>query len=180
LDAVHTYLPHAPKHGLYLAPDIPPAKLRGALGDFAGGVAAEDVLALYDGTLLGSAKDGVVFLHDRLIVQNTDLETPRTIRYGDVVGVQQKRAVLGGRRVEVDVNRGRATTTERLDFTAHGEAAEYVERLLNQMLLEPPAPSPAEAGGTDQTAVIAALDRLVREGRLRDDDRRRMLDALAG
>ena len=53
-DLVRTYLPHAPGLGLWLAPEIPARKLQGALGDYARGVAPEDVLALYDATVFGS------------------------------------------------------------------------------------------------------------------------------
>ncbi len=177
MDAVRTYLPHAPDLGLYLAPEIPSRKLRGALDDYARGVAAEDVLALYDATRFGSGKDGVVFLADRMVVQNHDLEAPRTLHYAHVVGVKRKRNVLGGARVEVDVNRGRATVMESLDFSAHAGAAEYVERLLEQIVLTPPEER-AASGATDRRAVEAALSRLVGDGQLTEEDRARMLDAL--
>ena len=58
------YLPTAPDLGLYVAPDLPAAKLRAALADYAPEVDAADVIALYDATRLGSAKDGAAFLAD--------------------------------------------------------------------------------------------------------------------
>ena len=161
--------------GLWMAPDIPPEKLRGALSDYGRGVDPEDVVVLYDGTVFGSAKDGALFLSDRLVAQTNDLEAPRTIRYAEVVGVRDRRNVLGGRRVEVEVGRGRTTVTEKLDFTAHGEAAPHVARMLEQLILQPPAPA---AGATDRAAVAAALGRLVADGHLTDDDRARMLAVL--
>ncbi|MEM8557908.1 MAG: hypothetical protein AAGG50_08795 [Bacteroidota bacterium] len=190
---VREYLPHAPQHGLYVAPEIPRGKLQGALGDYAKGVHPNDVLALYDATRLGSAKDGVVFLADRLVYQNHDFQPPLTIRYRDVVRVQEKKQFLGGRKLDVDVNRGRATVTDTLDFSAHPEASEYVSRLLQQVLIAdvdamleqeaaPPEPT-SELGpeaGTDLVAVRVALDKLHELGRLTDADRDRMLDALRG
>ncbi len=141
------------------------------------------MLALYDATRLGSAKDGAVFLADRVVFQNNDLQPARTVRYEDLVGVRAKRKLLGGREVEIDLNRGRATVTETLDFSGQPGAAEYVERFLQQVLAEgvrpgaPPADPTADA--SDRQAVEAALDRLVALGRLTTADRQRMLDALA-
>ena len=177
------YLPTAPDLGLYVAPDLPAAKLRAALADYAPEVDAADVIALYDATRLGSAKDGAVFLADRLVFQNNDLQPARTIRYEDVVGVRAKRKLLGGREVQIDLNRGRATVTETLDFSGQPGAAEFVERFLQQVLAlggGPPAAPPADptAEGTDRRAVEAALDQLLRLGRLTEADRARMLGAI--
>ena len=134
-------LPHAPRLGLHLAPEIPPDKLRTAIRDYARDVAPEDVLALYDATRLGSAKDGALFLADRFVFQNHALQDALSVRYEDVVRVEEKRQLLGGRRVEIDVNRGRATVAEALDFSAHADAAEYVARLLKEAMLRPPTAS---------------------------------------
>ena len=177
------YLPTAPDLGLYVAPDLPAAKLRAALADYAPEVDAADVIALYDATRLGSAKDGALFLADRLVFQNNDLQPARTIRYEDVVGVRAKRKLLGGREVQIDLNRGRATVTETLDFSGQPGAAEFVERFLQQVLAlggRPPAAPPADptAEGTDRRAVEAALDQLLRLGRLTEADRARMLGAI--
>ena len=171
------YLPTAPDLGLYTAPDIPAGKLRAALADYAPEVDPRDVLALYDATRLGSAKDGAVFLADRLVFQNNDLQPARTVRYGDIVGVRSKRKLLGGREIQIDLNRARATVTETLDFSGQPGAAEYVERFLQQALALGAAPT-ASAGGTDRRAVEAALDQLVAVGSLAEADRQRMLGAL--
>ena len=171
------YLPHAPDHGLYVAPDIPDRKLRGALADYAADASPGEIVGLYDATRLGSAKDGAVFLRDRLVFQNNDLQSPRTVRYADVVGVKSKRKLLGGREVIVTVNRGRATIAETLDFSAQPGAAPFVERFLREAMLVAPD-SPATAGTTDREAVEAALEGLVQSGALTAADRARMLDAL--
>ena len=173
------YLPTAPDLGLFVAPDIPDAKLRAALADYAPEVDPASVLALYDATRLGSAKDGALFLADRLVFQNNDLQAARTVRYEDVVGVRSKRKLLGGREIQIDHNRARATVTETLDFAAQPGATEYVERFLQQVLVHGarPAPDPT-AGATDRRAVEAALADLVRLGRLTEADRAAMLGAL--
>lgn len=170
------YLPHAPDLGLFIAPDIPSGKLRAALADYARDVPEADVLALYDATRLGSAKDGAVFLADRFVFQNNDLQTPRAVRYEDVVGVRAKRQILGGKRIDVEVNRGRATITETLDFSAQAGAAEYVERFLREAML-----ASASASGvrrTDRATVAMALERLVAAGSLTEADRDAMLDVI--
>src|SRR5690606_33026640 len=186
------YLPHAPNLGLYLAPEIPRPKLAAALGDYAPGVRPEEVLALYDATRLGSGKDGALFLADRFVFQNHNLHTPQTVRYEDVVRVEAKRLLLGGRKVEVDVNRGRATVTEALDFSGQPGAAEFVARFLKEAMLRgstrearPPAPEeerPAARteAGTDVEAVARALDRLKAQGALAGSDHLRLLDLLRG
>ena len=135
-------------------------------------------LALYDATRLGSAKDGAIFLADRLVFQNNDLQPARTIRYGDIVGIRSKRKLLGGREIQIDLNRARATVTETLDFSGQPGAAEYVERFLQQALALGVRPSESATSATDRDAVADALGRLVADGRLTADDRRRMLDAL--
>ena len=182
-DLLREYLPTAPDLGLYVVPDIPASKLRAALADYAPEVDPADVVALYDATRLGSAKDGAVFLDDRLVFQNNDLQPARTVRYEDVVGVRGKRKLLGGREVQIDLNRARATVTETLDFSGQPGAAEYVERFLQQVLAvgvraEAPPPDPSAEGTTDRRAVEDALDRLVALGRLAGADRQRMLDVL--
>ena len=182
---IREYLPNAPDLGLFVAPDIPDGKLRAAIGDYAPEVASGDVLALYDATRLGSAKDGALFLGDRFVFQNNDLQTPRAIRYEDVVGVRAKRQLLGGKRVELEVNRGRATITETIDFSAQAGAAEFVERFLREAMLQSASGTAPEAGvpdvasgATDRGAVRAALDRLVADGLLAEADRQRMLASL--
>ena len=186
---IREYLPQAPQHGLYRTPSIPADKLQAALRDYAPEIAPGAVLALYDATRLGSAKDGALFLADRLVYQNNDLTPAQTIRYEDIVRVDEKRLFLGGRKVELDVNQGRATTTHALDFSGRSDAAEFVARFLQEAMLasaradaglrraEPSVSSPA-ATGTDVAAVERALADLRAAGSLADADYRRLLDAL--
>ncbi len=183
-DLIRELLPQAPQHGLYRAPSIPDDKLRAAIRDYASEVSAEAVLALYDATRLGSAKDGALFLSDRLVYQNNDLTPAQTIRYEDIVRVAEKRLFLGGRKVELDVNQGRATTTHALDFSARAEAAEFVARFLNEAML---ASARADAGarlpdestpGTDVEAVERVLGELRAAGTLAEEDYRRLMAVL--
>lgn len=181
---IREYLPQAPQHGLYRAPDIPADKLSAAIRDYAREVASTSVLALYDATRLGSAKDGALFLADRLVYQNNDLTPAQTIRYEDIVRVAEKRLFLGGRKVELDVNQGRATTTHALDFSARADAAEFVARFLNEAML---ASARADAGrassastGTDVEAVARVLEGLRDAGTLAEEDHQRLMETLRG
>lgn len=188
---LHEYLPQAPQHGIYRAPAIPTDKLQAAIRDYAHGVEPSSVLALYDATRLGSAKDGALFLADRLVYQNNDLTPAQTIRYEDIVRVNEKRLFLGGRKVELDVNQGRATTTHALDFSGRADAAEYIARFLQEAMLASAraaevAPRRASAdetaghtaAGSDVAAVERALERLRADGTLADADHQRLLAAL--
>lgn len=51
---------------IYISPDIPPQKLDNAIAAYARDVQLGYVLALYDQTVFGSAKDGILFLGDRM------------------------------------------------------------------------------------------------------------------
>lgn len=182
------FLPHAPQHGLYRAPDIPRPKLGAAIDDYGkAAVTRDEVLALYDATRLGSAKDGALFCADRLVYQNNNLSAPRTVHYDDIVRVEAKKLFLGGRRLEMDVNEARATVTERLDFSAHAEAAAFVERFLKEVLLmssdpdrvaAPAAPPSIPAASTDVQVVAESLEDLVEAGLLAAQDRDRMMAVL--
>lgn len=185
-DVVRELLPHAPQMGLYVTPNLPSDKVQNALGDYASGINAEDVLALYDATLSGNAKDGVVFAVDRFVFQNSNLDSPQTIRYPDVVAVDAKRQWLGlgGRKVDLKVNRGRATFDLSIDFSRHPAAAEYVARFLDDAMLRDPALATAgpEApdAGTDVKAVQQALDQLRSSGQLTEGDYTRLMQVLIG
>ncbi|MGL4655741.1 MAG: hypothetical protein ACRCWM_07650 [Sarcina sp.] len=67
----------------YLEGDIPSKKLDNAINTFALGIERKDVVALYDSTLFGSAKEGVVFTESKLYCKTT-LEKPMKIWYEDI------------------------------------------------------------------------------------------------
>lgn len=183
-DLIHELIPHAPQMGLYVAPSIPEDKLRNAIKDFAPSMAPEDVVALYDATLLGTARDGALFAIDRFIFQNTDLEPPHEVRYEDIVRVDKKRGLLRGAKILLEVNRGRATFDLKLDLSGKPKALEFLYRFLHEAMLRPVArPDPAPLGarsahGSDRRAVIEALDRLRAQGTLSMADYARMVEIL--
>lgn len=178
-------VPHAPNLGLYVAPDIPTGKLENAIKDYAPDVRIPEVLAMYDGTLFGSGKDGVLLCKERLVFQNSDLDRPQEIRYDDIVRVNARKQFMRGSKVFLDVNRGRATTEVKIDFSARPEAARHVAEFLAEAMLKDveigsrAREAAAEAEPTtDRGAVEDALNRLQEAGKLTRGDKYRMLEAL--
>ncbi len=187
IDLAREYLPHDPGKGLFVSPDIPVKRLNNAIGDYAKKVHPEEVVALYDATLLGSAKDGAVFTADRFVFQNNDLQPAHIVRYEDLVGVKLQKSFIGGRRLEVSVNRGRATLQLEIDFSGRKKAAPFVERFLEQAMhrttelqLEQERPSviAASKGSTDVEVVTETLEALVNEGVLSPADFSKLMRVL--
>lgn len=174
---VRELIPHAPQLGLYLEPEIPSRKLERALKSYGEGVPRDDVVALYDATRLGTGGDGALFTSDRLAFQNNNLQARQVIAYRDIVGVRTRRRLLGGRYIEIDVNRGRATIPLRIDFSAKPDAAEFVSRLLHEAVTAEPHEKESEAT-TNAEAVRVALEELVMAGDLAPADMARMLRVL--
>ncbi len=171
--------------GLFVSPNIPPRKLRNAVRDYASSVEATEVLALYDATLLGSAKDGALFMADRFVFQNNDLEAPQEVSYADLVEVVSERKRLGGRKVSLVVNRGRATLNLTIDFSGRKEAAPFVERFLYEAMQHGAAQEMAARrteSFTDWSAVREAMTTLQHTGKLQANDAARLhqfIDELA-
>lgn len=179
---IRELIPNAPKLGLYAAPDIPKDKLQNATRDYARGLEREEVLALYDGTLMGNATDGAVFTADRMVFQNNPLDPVQEIRYADIVGVESKRRLLGGRAVIVDVNRGRAMISLTVDFSEKPKAGEFVARFLEEAMVRSVAMELEEKrktpGETDVDVVQQTLEGLRESGQLSDRDFRRIMQVL--
>jgi len=192
-DLIRELIPHAPHLGLYVVPNIPADKRRNALQDYAKSVGEAEVLALYDATLMGSAKDGAVFMADRFVFENSNLEAAQEVRYEDVVRVVTRKKLLGGQKIELDVNRGRATVNLAIDFSGKPEAAEYVARFLNEAMMQGAAgemdarsspastqasPFPRPGVKTDLEAVRAALDELQEQELLAAEDYHKLRAAI--
>jgi hypothetical protein len=180
-DLIRDRLPHAPQMGLYVRPDLPESKLKNALSDYGTDIDRDDVLALYDATLTGTGGDGALFTPDRMVFQNNDFQSVQTVRYRDLVGVEAARRWwgLGGRKVDLSVNRGRATFDLSLDCSGVPDAAEYIADFLHAAMLEG-VEFEAEAGAaqTDVAAVRRALDDLRRQQKLTTADFERLMEHL--
>ena len=74
---------------------IPPKKLKNAIGSYATEVSPEDVLLLYDNTVFGSAKEGLILTPDAVYWRNED--EPERLRYSEIRKVDVlKYAVAAG------------------------------------------------------------------------------------
>ena len=182
-DLVRERLPHAPQMGLYVAPNVPTSKVQNALSDYAGDVDRADVLALYDATLSGTGSDGAIFAADRFVFQNNDFQSVQTVRYQDLVGVEagSRWFGLGGKKVDLKVNRGRATFDLTMDFSGAPDAADYVADVLHAAMLNDVEVGTTESDAvpeTDVAAVRRALDRLRERQKLTEADYQRLLEIL--
>lgn len=181
-DLIRERLPHAPQMGLYVNPDLPEEKVQRALADYAQDVDQEDVLALYDATLTGTGGDGAVFTDTRVVFQNNDLQAVHSVRYRELVGVEvaSRWWGLGGKKVDVTVNRGRATVDVVLDFSGTPDAATYVADVLHEaMLSDVEIEAEPASTETDVDAVRQALDRLRDRGQLTEADYERLMGVLS-
>lgn len=176
-DLITDLIPHAPQHGLYVGELIPSDKLQAAIRDYAADVSPADVIALYDATLLGNARDGALFLPDRLVFENNDLQGAQTVLYRDIVGVEERKRLLGGRSVMMDVNRGRATFRLGIDFSGKPDAAAFVARFLHEAMVREPRRSAGDDGRIAQ--VRMRLRELVTEGLLNEAEMQEMLRCLS-
>ncbi len=177
-ELIRELIPHAPHLGLYVTPDLPKDKLRNALRDYGESLSEADVLALYDATLIGNAKDGALLTRDGITFQNNDFSAAQTVRYTDIVRIDARKKLLGGRKINIEVNRGRATVAVSVDFSAHGTAADYVARFLQEALLRgaaeemdtPLRGSISTRSGSDLAALTDAFDGLLEDGKLTEED----------
>lgn len=91
--------------GCYIAPGIPEKKLNNAIKSIASGVNPDYVVAVCDITLLGSAKDGCVFLGDSVYCKGA-FEKSIAIRYEDIVEAkyEESRSVKDNGKEEIKKN----------------------------------------------------------------------------
>jgi hypothetical protein len=82
------FLPTDTKHAWYVGADVPPKKLAAALASYAPDLSAEDVLALGDGTMLGSSTEGCLLTAQRLFFKGFD--TAWDVALADLVSVKRR------------------------------------------------------------------------------------------
>ena len=81
-------------YSTYLAPNIPEKKLLNAANYIAGGIPFSDILAICDGTVFGSAKDGLVFTDKKFYAKS--FSDVFSIEYENIskVKIEEKNVVL--------------------------------------------------------------------------------------
>lgn len=150
---------------VYIAPEIPDKKMNNALKDIAPGERPEHVLVLIDTSLLGSGKAGLVFVGDKVYINNSF--TKMTIAYQDVSTVNVDTKIVfdnKGRQksieqVELEKKDGTKTDlTPALDFINKKSFAE----LINGIILEA-GETEGEFEKSNQTCPLAMMDNSVKE-----------------
>jgi len=84
---LNNHLPHSADSAWFLAPHIPDKKLQNALGKYARNADTDSILALGDGTVFGSAKEGVLITADTLYSNTT--EEKFTISLHQILGAKK-------------------------------------------------------------------------------------------
>ncbi|MBW8350049.1 hypothetical protein K0H71_11380 [Bacillus sp. IITD106] len=96
----------------YVQPDIPEKKLQNALQSYGEGINATNVVALYDGTTFGSAKDGFLitkagFYYKEILVK------PTYINFNTITKVEKEEVAVP-----------RKNKPDKINYTLHIEAGE--------------------------------------------------------
>lgn len=173
-DLVTRYIPHAPKFGLFVRPDIPSELVGNAIEDYAKDVPESDVIALLDETYRKDGKDGVVFTAQYLVFQNYDFERPRKIWYKDIVQCVEKRKWMST-ELHLDVNSGSATISEAIKFNYNRKACEYVYRFIVEVMRLVDARAGSRTLSTNWPSVRLALRRLLDDGEITRADYDRLM-----
>ncbi len=137
------HLPHAPDAGWYLQNEIPAKKLKNAIRTYAGDVAPDSVLALGDGTVFGSAKEGVLVTADMLHSKTTDGRF--SIPLSSVVRAKR---IGGWPNYTIEISCTDATS-HRISMTCFEKNQDQLINFLNSFS------SAAEEAGAEQAAADA-------------------------
>ena len=93
--------PHDPKNRWYLHPQIPQDKLDRAIKKYGAGLKHEDVLALGDSTVFGSAKAGCLLTADGICCRVTP--GGRMVRWSEIASAR----VVGSEGIQIKLTDGR-------------------------------------------------------------------------
>ena len=125
---------------VYIAPDIPEKKLNNAILSIAEGVNPQYVLAIVDTTLFGSAKEGIVFLGDRVFVRNT-FEKATIFNFSDISEAEyvcEESTKDNGKVVKIEkvILKLNDSTEQKLSLPSVGinfkEFANFINRIINE------------------------------------------------
>ena len=145
---------------VYISPDIPEKKLNNAILSIAEGVNPQYVLAIVDTTLFGSAKEGIVFLGDKLFVKNT-FEKPTMFNFVDISeaeyayeeSVKDNGKVVRSEKILLKLNEG---TEQKLSLPSIGVKFEEFANFINGIINEGGEEKAFET--TSQTLPLSDMD----------------------
>lgn len=124
---------------IFFAPNVPPKKLKNALGSYASAAKDEEVLVLIDDTIFGSAKDGALLTSKGFYVHGM-MQSPQSIQLSDIQSV-----TLLNKKLHIN-------NVEFLSFSVPGKEA---MRLFAEMLIKISGGEVAQPSVGEQS--IAAL-----------------------
>lgn len=152
---------------IYVSPNIPEKKLNNAVEHIAQGVEPNYVLALIDTTLFGSAKEGFVFIGDRVFINNhgkrvyefekiNKLEKQEyTVKDKDGKDIIEKKYILTYDGAEEDV-------TSIISYTNRDGFIELIDLILKNI-----ADSDGKLETTNQTCPLAMMSQKIKEAYLK-------------
>jgi hypothetical protein len=94
-------VPHDPQNQWYCSPNIPQKKLARAIRKYGSGVKADDVLALLDSTVFGSAEMGVLVMMEGMRYRSSG--KGGAIRWSEIAETKP----VGSAEIELTVGEGR-------------------------------------------------------------------------
>jgi hypothetical protein len=92
--------PHDPKNKWYLHPQIPQDKLDGAIKKYGAGLKRDDILALGDGTVFGSAESGCLLTTDAICCRVA--RGGRMVRWSEISSAR----VVGSEGIRIRLTNG--------------------------------------------------------------------------
>lgn len=108
---------------IYVAPEIPEKKLNNAIKTFKCEEKLESILALYDITLFGSGKDGIIFTGEQLINRPV-FEAPISINYQDIQSAEYIRNVTTN-------DKGKESVKEFVKLKIEGDRTQCLDGLMD-------------------------------------------------
>lgn len=148
---------------VYVSPDIPKKKLDNAIEKIAHGIESNYVLALIDTTLFGSAKEGFIFIGDRIFINHYGKKEYEFKRINKIQKQEHKQKDKEGKEV--------INNKYILTYDGEEEDITFIISEINQdgfielieMILQNIADSDGELETTNQTCPLAMMSQKIQE-----------------
>lgn len=132
---------------------VPPKKAQGAISAFAQGISPEDILVLVDGTVFGSAQEGVVITEKKVYAKNASGRA-QSIPLAEVESVAFKPGMLGS---TITLNGVMELSPPGPSRAAMQQFAVFIEALAQLSRATPVAPVPTPAPVTPAKPTAAPV-----------------------
>lgn len=98
------------RDGVYVAPNIPPKKLKAAKSQYL--FSDDEAIVLYDDTVFGSAKDGIAITEEYLYAKQL-WESPKSIKLSEIQSISSESKLLNN--LDIIINSSHFTTISSAD-----------------------------------------------------------------